>query len=234
MSDPLRLILWDLDGTLVDSQHNIVQAMTLACEACGVVAPEPAAVRRGIGLSLVEAIAQAMPHETPEVHARVAGAYKEAFVALRTRGDHREDLFPGARQVLHALDEAGWLMGVVTGKSRRGVDAFIERHGFAGRFLTIQTPDDNPGKPHPAMCLRAMRELGADPELTVTVGDTTFDMQMARAAGTHAIGVGWGNHPGDELRRAGAHTVLDSFAGLEQAARELIEGGVKTCVSVRS
>jgi phosphoglycolate phosphatase len=219
---PLRLVLLDVDGTLVDSLYNICTAMDLACSWLKIPAPPHAHMRRGIGLSLIEAVAQAVPDQPASVHERLAEAYKDAFVEQRARPDHQEHLFPGTIEVLAALDAEGWLMGLATGKSRRGVDSFIERHGFHQRFVTIHTADDGPGKPDPAMILSALANTGCSPQDTVMVGDTTYDMAMARSARVGAIGVPWGSHPVSDLRQAGAQEILDDFAGLPAAVRALI------------
>ncbi len=209
-----RLVVFDVDGTLLDSQHNIITAMAVACRGAGVPVPSDSATRGVIGLSLDDAIAQVTPGVPDSTRTRVVDLYRDAFFALRTRPDHHEPLFPGARAVLDALDAAGCLLGLATGKSRRGVSAVLERHGLTSRFLTIQTADVGPGKPHPAMLQRAMADVGADPDQTVMVGDTTFDMTMARAAGTDAVGVAWGYHPVAALREAGARLVLESMETL--------------------
>jgi len=212
--DRPRLVVFDMDGTLVDSQHNIIAAMAMACRGAGTAVPTEAATRAVIGLSLDEAIAQVTPDASDAVRARVVTLYREAFFTLRSRPDHHEPLFPGVAMALNALEAAGCLLGLATGKSRRGVDAALERHALANRFLTIQTADTGPGKPHPAMLHRAMADLGTDADRTVMVGDTTFDMAMARAAGTDAIGVAWGYHPVTALREAGARLVLDTLEAL--------------------
>lgn len=232
MSPPLRLAVFDVDGTLVDSQHNIVAAMQAACECCGHPAPAAAQVRRVIGLSLLEAVAALLPQADPNAHAAVTEAYKDAFIALRQRPDHHEPLFPGALESLAALEREGWLLGLATGKARRGVNVMIERHGLEGRFVTIQTPDDNPGKPHPGMLLAAMDAVGVGPEHTVMIGDTTFDIQMARGARAHALGVAWGYHDVEELHAAGAHAVVDHHRDLPVSVTRLV-GGVQ-CVSALS
>ncbi|WP_404380639.1 HAD-IA family hydrolase [Caenispirillum salinarum] len=215
---PLRLCVLDVDGTLVDSIHNIVAAMEMAAGVHGIVCPPPERCRRVVGLELVEAVATLFPEHEDALHRRVAESYKQAFQTLRARPDHEEHLYPGALEALDALEEAGVILGIATGKSRRGVAAMIERHGLEGRFLTIQTADDNPGKPHPGMLQRAMVEVGAEPGNTVMVGDTSYDMKMARAAGTGALGVAWGYHPVVELKEAGAHVVIDAYATLTDAA----------------
>lgn len=208
------LVLLDIDGTLVDSQHNIVAAMALACEAAGLTPPPPSATRSVIGLSLSEAIGRLKPALEPAALDRLVALYRDAFLTLRTRPDHDEPLFPGVAEALDALEAQGCLLGLATGKSRRGVAAMLERHGLVGRFITIQTPDDGPGKPDPTMVHRAMNETGSDATRTVMVGDTTFDMEMARAAGTDALGAGWGYHAPDRLLAAGARLVLAAAADL--------------------
>jgi phosphoglycolate phosphatase len=209
-----HLAVFDVDGTLIDSQHNIVAAMTLAFRAQGLEAPEAEAVRRIIGLSLVEAVAQLRPADVPARHEAIAQGYKDAFFALRAEPDHSEPLFPGAVAALDRLEADGWLLGIATGKSLRGLQAMIERHGLNGRFVTLQTADGNPGKPHPAMVLQAMQEAGVESDGTVMIGDTSFDMQMARAAGARAAGVAWGYHPPADLLAAGAETLIDDFGVL--------------------
>lgn len=223
MTLPPRLAVFDVDGTLIDSQHNIVAAMGQAFRAQGLDEMTPAAVRRIIGLSLVEAVASLRPDLPAVRHEAIAQSYKDAFFALRSRPDHKEPLFPGAAGGLALLEAEGWLLGIATGKSRRGLDAMIERHGLAGRFVTLQTADDNPGKPHPAMVLRAMSDAGVEPENTVMIGDTSFDMRMARAARARAVGVLWGYHGRADLLAAGAEATVDDFHGLPVALTTLVE-----------
>ena len=203
----LRLAVFDCDGTLVDSQHAIVACMREAFSAHGCAAPEDVAIRRVIGLSLDEAVTRLAENGAPA--ARLAEAYREAFFAMRSRPGFHEPLFPGVAAALDALDSAGVLLGIATGKARRGLLATLERHGLAGRFVTLQTADSNPGKPNPAMVLRAMAATGADPDRTVVVGDTSFDMEMARRAGARAVGVAWGYHAGPDLEAAGAERVVE-------------------------
>jgi phosphoglycolate phosphatase len=223
MTSSLRLAIFDVDGTLIDSQHNIVAAMIQAFEANRLPRPEPKRVRHIIGLSLVEAVAALLPDLDDSCHRTVAQSYRDAFFALRSRPDHSEPLFPGALAALARLEAEGWLLGIATGKSRRGLEAMMERHGLARRFVTHQTADGNPGKPDPTMVIRAMAEAGASPRGTVMIGDTTFDMQMARAAGTFAAGVAWGYHPVSDLRTAGAQAVVDSWQALPTAVATLLE-----------
>jgi phosphoglycolate phosphatase len=207
----LRLVVFDCDGTLVDSQNVIVACMLQAYAMHGLKAPEAAAIRRVIGLPLLECVAQLSPEHAEDRHLLLTQAYKDAFFASRQRPDHNEPLFNGALAALDRLETQGYLLGIATGKARRGLNAVLDRHDLGRRFVTLQTSDHGPGKPHPAMLERAMAETGARPEDVIMIGDTSYDMLMARSAGVHAIGVSWGYHPAEELRAAGAHTVITSF-----------------------
>jgi phosphoglycolate phosphatase len=189
------LVVFDCDGTLIDSQHVIVACMLQAYATHGFPAPEAAAIRRVIGLPLLECMARLSPQHAEDRHLLLTEAYKDAFFASRQRPDHHEPLFDGAVAALDRLEARGYLLGVATGKARRGLNAVLDR----------------PGKPHPAMLERAMAETGVRPEDVIMVGDTSYDMLMARSAGVHAIGVSWGYHPAEELRAAGAHSVIASF-----------------------
>jgi phosphoglycolate phosphatase len=209
-----RLVVFDCDGTFVDSQHVIIACMLQAYAAHGLPAPEASAIRRVIGLPLLECMARLSPEHPEDRHALLSEAYKEAFLASRQRPDHNEPLFDGAAAALERLEAQGYLLGVATGKARRGLNAVLDRHGLAHRFVTLQTADIGPGKPHPAMLERAMAETGVAPQDVFMIGDTSYDMLMARNAGVHAIGVSWGYHPAEELRAAGAHSVIESFAEL--------------------
>jgi phosphoglycolate phosphatase len=136
---------------------------------------------------------------------------------MRTAPDYDEPLFAGAAAALAQLLERGYLLGIATGKARRGVNHVLDRHGLHGHFVTIQTVDTSPGKPHPDMVLKAMAETGAAPQHTCMIGDTSFDIEMGRAANVRAIGVTWGNHPVVELAAAGAHRLVDRFDDLAHA-----------------
>ncbi len=213
-ADAIRLVVFDCDGTLVDSQHMIVEAMTTAFEAARLAPPTAEAVRRIVGLALAEGIALLIDRGGDAATAEVvAGHYRQAFGELRSK-PHDEPLYPGAEEAIDRLEAAGFVLGVATGKSLKGLTSTLGRHGLLRRFVTLQTSDVAAGKPHPEMLHRAMSETGANPEDTVLVGDTTFDMTMARNADVRAIGVSWGYHEVDELWRAGAGHVIDSFEEL--------------------
>ncbi len=219
-SEP-KLVIFDCDGTLVDSQHVIIRAMRAAFAGLGLEAPGDHEVRSIIGLSLEEAVGALAPAGETALYASLCEAYKEAFVAHRQLPDFHEPLFEGAREILQVLagrDDV--ILGVATGKSRRGVDVLFEREGLADYFYTIQTADDAPSKPHPGMIERAMSATGIAQDRVLMIGDTSFDMEMAVNAGVGAIGVSWGYHDDQILAEAGAHRLIHRFeelAGLVQA-----------------
>ena len=202
-----RLAIFDCDGTLVDSQANICLAMEDCFARAGLDAPPRERTRRVVGLSLVEAMQAMLPDAKPDIHLTLAEDYKRAFQRLRGRGLVEEPLYEGIAELIERLEEDGWLLGVATGKSDRGLKICLDHHGLHPRFLTLQTADRHPSKPHPSMIEQAMADAGASPETTIMIGDTTFDMAMARAAGVTAIGVTWGYHRPEELLQAGAHHI---------------------------
>lgn len=231
MGAALKLAIFDCDGTLVDSQHAIADAMNAAWRALGKPDPDTALVRRVVGLSLERAVAVLAPEEPEERQLRLAACYREAFVAQRDAGRLDGPLYPGIRATLDALDDAGVLLAVATGKGRRGLDHVLATHGLNGRFVSLQTGDDAPGKPHPGMVLQALGEAGVAPADAVVIGDTVYDMEMAANAGVAALGVGWGYHGGDELLAAGARTVVGDGTVLAPTILDLL--GLGAAGSIR-
>lgn len=204
-----HLAIFDCDGTLVDSQINICTAMEDSFARSGLPAPDRHAIRRVVGLSLIEAVTMLAPDAEPGMLRQLAEDYKTAFQRLRGKGLIDEPLFEGIGETLAALESAGWLLGVATGKSDRGLAHCLAHHGIADRFVTLQTADRHPSKPHPSMIHQAMADAGATPETTLMIGDTAFDIGMAIAARTTAIGVAWGYHDRHELFAEGAHHVAE-------------------------
>ena len=202
-----KLVVFDCDGTLVDSGANIVDAVTATFEEHGLEAPPARDCRRIIGLSLVEAMAALVPDV--DDHSRLAESYKRHFFAARQQGRVEEPLFQGIPELIDALESDGWLLAVATGKSDRGLGHCLDCHALGPRFVSLQTADRHPSKPHPSMVLAAIADAGASPETTVVVGDTAFDMGMARAAGATGIGAAWGYHEPAELLAAGAAAVAE-------------------------
>ena len=205
MSHPERLIIFDVDGTLVDSQGDILAAMIHAFGRADHAPPPREAVLGIVGLSLDVAIPRLAPHLPDEMHGRIVGWYKEAYMDLRARSGVAQSspLSPHALDTLRALHAVkGNLLGVATGKSARGLDKLLDGHKLRSYFVTRQVADHHPSKPHPSMLLAALAETGIAPENAVMIGDTSFDMEMARAAGIAGIGVAWGYHRPEVLGAA--------------------------------
>lgn len=210
------LILFDLDGTLLNSEKIILAAQARSFTALGLPVPSREAGLGIVGLSLREAFEVLVGPDGP-IEALTA-AYKEAFFTLRTEGAELEQLFPGVAEMLADLAQQPHLvLGIATGKSRRGLNAIIESYGWEPLFTTLQTADDAPSKPDPGMVLNAMRETGIAPERTVMIGDSSFDMIMAKRAGARAIGVAWGFQPVDVLLREGAEVIHSDVPSLHHA-----------------
>jgi phosphoglycolate phosphatase len=208
-------VIFDCDGTLVDSQHMILTAMTEAYGTHGLALPERETLLSVIGLSLTEAFTALAKGDARFPVASLAEHYRLAFHAMRERGDHMEPLYPGAADAIGALARRdGVMLGIATGKSQRGVRLVLTHHGLIDHFITIKTADDAPSKPDPGMVIGAMREAGVDAADTVVVGDTVYDIAMARAAGVAAIAVTWGYHRAEALAQAGAFAVIDDYRTL--------------------
>lgn len=218
-NDTARLVIFDVDGTLVDSQASILSSIDKAFSRAGLPAPSRKDALGIVGLSLVEAMAVLAPHAEQDTHLVLAGHYRDAYVEQRERGgaEAASPLYPGARDAVLDLDRAGWLLSVATGKARRGLEHFLLTHGLISHFITTQCADDAPSKPHPQMVLNCLAATGVDARAAVMIGDTEFDMEMARAAGCRRIGVSWGYHPVDRLRKGGAEQIIESFDELEDA-----------------
>lgn len=215
-----RFIVFDVDGTLIDSQHTVVHCMTEAFTVQGLPAPSAAAIRATIGLKLDIALTSLLPDpaaaDAGEQALALVEGYRTAFFTLQDSPGHDEPLFPGTLEMLEALSHPEIFLGIATGKNRRGLSRVLARHSLESRFHNLKTADDGPGKPHPHLLEAAMAEVGATPAETVMVGDTTYDIEMARAAGCTAVGVDWGNHPEERLRASGAHCVIGHFSDLMQ------------------
>ena len=219
-----RLAVFDCDGTLVDSGATIYRALSATFAQDGLELPPPEVSRKVIGLSLIEAMANLLPDAGAEEHLRLAEEYKRAFWQLRAAGEVEEPLFDGVLELLDALEHDGWLLAVATGKSDRGLRHCLDQHGLHARFVSLQTADRHPSKPHPSMVEQAMQEASAAPASTIVVGDTSFDMAMAAAAGATGIGAGWGYHEAQELIDAGAVAVAERPLDVLDLIREHANG----------
>lgn len=219
----MRLVLFDCDGTLVDGQHAIVEAMAAAFVHAGLPAPSAAAVRDVLGLSLNEAVERLLPPATPAGEAAAAMLQCRGTFDAMCRGPAPEEpLFPGIREAVDAIAATGALLGIVTGKGRRDLLATLDRQGLRDRFITLHSADDGPGKPAPDMVLDAICRTGADAGSTIVIGDTTFDIEMARNAGVRSVGVAWGNHSPVALKRAGADRIAATPADLPRLVGEML------------
>jgi len=219
-----RLAIFDCDGTLVDSGATIYRALAETFDRHGIDLPPQRDCRRVIGLSLTEAMAALVPGAEASDHLDLAETYKSCFFRARQSGLVEEPLFDGIAELLDTLESDGWLLAIATGKSDRGLRHCLESHGLHARFVSLQTSDRNPSKPAPHMALAAMAEAGASAGETIVIGDTSFDMAMAVAAGAAAIGAGWGYHDSAELMSAGARSVADNPAAVTELAREAMGG----------
>jgi phosphoglycolate phosphatase len=211
-----KLAVFDCDGTLIDGQASICHAMEAAFAEVALPAPDKHQIRRMVGLSLPQAVRKLVPDIDEDMQRDIVDAYKRAFRAQREAGELSQPLFDGIAEVLDALHGAGWLLAVATGMSRRGLDHCLATHGLTRHFVSLQTADDNPSKPHPAMLEAALFEADAEAAQAVMIGDTVYDIQMARDAGVRAIGVDWGYHAPEELTAAGAEFVATSPAALKE------------------
>lgn len=219
-----RLALFDCDGTLADSQHDIVTAMTVAFHRCGLTPPQAQDIRTSIGLSVAQAVMHLAPHLDEDGIEQLGDAYRDAYFEHRSQtGTAPEPLYDGIIAALDALRADGWLLGVATGKSQRGLVRLLTAHGIIDRFITLQTADNHPSKPHPSMCFAAIAEAGVAAGDTVVIGDTGFDMMMAAQSGAQAVGVEWGYHPVAELQRAGAAAIARNPAALPDMLNALME-----------
>lgn len=203
----MKLAVFDCDGTLVDGQASICDAMECAFAEAGLPAPDRNAVRRAVGLSLMQAVRRLLPDAEDNTCRAITDAYKRAFRTAREDGSLSQALYAGIPELLDDLRAGGWQLGVATGMSDRGLAHCLASHGLDGHFVTLQTADRHPSKPHPAMLEGALFEAAAQPSEAVMIGDTAYDMEMARTAGVRAIGVEWGYHTPAELTAAGAEFI---------------------------
>jgi phosphoglycolate phosphatase len=177
-----------------------------------------------VGLSLPQLFAVLAAEQPLSVQAELMRLYRSDFPGKREGRLAHDPLYVGIGEVVSTLAQRDDIvLGIATGKSRQGVARILERQGWHAHFPTIQTADDHPSKPHPSMILRAMAEAGAEPTSTLMIGDTTYDMEMARNAKVGAVGVAWGYHEPDRLMRAGAHAVAATTDGLIAAVEARLE-----------
>ncbi|MEL7173325.1 MAG: HAD-IA family hydrolase [Pseudomonadota bacterium] len=223
----LKLAIFDVDGTLVDSQGTILAAMAAGHEAAGLAMPARETVLSIVGLSLPIAMARLHPDAPADQVEHLTQAYKSAYKAARDAGGGESTIpfYPGAREALARLDEAGWLLAVATGKARRGLAHMLAAHDLERLFVATQTADDAPSKPHPAMIENLLSETGVAPHEAVMIGDTRFDLEMAANARVAAVGVSWGYHPVSALFDAAPHSVIEDFSEIDAALSAALKHG---------
>jgi phosphoglycolate phosphatase len=210
------LIVFDWDGTVMDSTSFIAGAIQASCRELGLPAPSDEAARYVIGMGLDQALRHAVPDVGEEWYPRLVQHYRQRYLAQ----DERIPLYAQARETIAELHDAGHMLAVATGKSRNGLDRAMRASGMTDYFLAVRTADMTFSKPHPAMLLELMDELGISPERTLMVGDTTHDLQMAINAGVDAVGVTHGAHPPEQLLALQPLALLDDFIMLREWFRE--------------
>lgn len=205
----MKLVLFDCDGTLVDSAHVIHRCMQASFDDHGFTQPSLSETMSIIGLSLHDAIGILLKDQKTNQLDKMVQDYKDHFFKIRTQENLLEPLYDGIRDLLDQLKKQDELiLGVVTGKSTRGLIAILEGHGLSDHFLPIRTADDCPSKPHPAMVIECCDEVGIDASSTYVIGDSTFDMDMANHAKAISIGVDWGYASVAELKKSGANHII--------------------------
>lgn len=215
MTDPRpTLLVFDCDGTLVDSQHAIVSSMVAAFARIGLAAPARQDILQQVGLVLDRCVENLLPPDAAEQRDAVAAAYREHYGQLRAQGRLDAPLFAGTDAMLRELHERGFLLAVATGMSRRGLNNTLDEHGLSDLFVATRTADEAPSKPHPQMLEDILDACGVDAPMAWMLGDTTYDIQMALNARVAPVGVAWGYHRPEALRAAGARWMLRTWREL--------------------
>ena len=223
MSSP-KLIIFDLDGTVLDSRHSILSAMDEVFIQFSIIVPNEKKLLSVIGLSLEIAFETLLGDKNAHYAARMSDAYRDVILARRKAGTDHDRMFPGALDTLRFLESRdNILLGVATGKALRGIHHMIKTHELGTMFHTLQAADTAPSKPHPGMVLQSMELAGMSASNTVMIGDTSFDMEMARAAGVHALGVSWGYHDNELLFKSGAGQIIDSYDQMLPALGKILD-----------
>lgn len=206
-----ELLIFDWDGTLMDSVGQIVHCMKLAAEDEKVVVPPDEAIRSIIGLGLPEALAVLFPEHPVEVHERIRARYAHHFVA---GAGGRSQLFPGVQAMLDGLLMRGHRLAVATGKSRLGLDRVLKDTGLTNFFHATRCADETVSKPDPRMLHELLRELKVPAQGAVMIGDTTYDLEMAQRASMPRIGVSYGVHSVASLQRFEPLAIVDTIDAL--------------------
>ncbi len=222
ISNDLKLVAFDLDGTLLDSASSIISGVTECWAACGFARPEPDAIRRIIGLPWEESIKSLLPEAGNIEMQKIKTYYEEVSRGIRPRRNRDEELFPGIEEMLTRLDDMGFILGIITSRSGGRLEEIIRSKGIERYFSFFKTTDNGPGKPNPELMHQALSETGVAANAALMIGDTTFDIQMARNAGARAVGVSWGVHEPDELLSVGAESVVCDVSAICPTVTKLL------------
>ena len=222
MLEPSRIVAFDLDGTLLDSANSIVTGVLACWNACGFPLPDQDHVRKIIGLPWEESIRELLPEAGEKEFEKIKAYHEDVASGVRAAPPRQEKLFPGILDALDKIELAGYLLSIITSRSSGRLQQLLDNNGIGGRFITLKTTDDGPGKPNPFLMNQMLAEFDIDKENAVMVGDTTFDILMARNAGTSAIGVSWGVHDIEELLEAGADTIVDNVSHLPNSINQIL------------
>ncbi len=212
MASRFDLLVFDWDGTLVDSAAHIVSSLQAACRELDLPVPSDQSARHVIGLGLHDSIRYILPDVPQSRYAQVAERYSAHYLAR----EHDVGLFPMVEEGLAHLDAAGHLLAVATGKSRRGLDRVLTAFGMRERFIATRCADEGFPKPHPQMLEALMAAVGVRAERTLMIGDTTHDLLMAANAGAGAVAVSYGAHPQEQLAGLSPLACVPSFPDLLQ------------------
>ena len=210
----LRMVIFDCDGTIVDSQRSLVDILQATFEHHDLPMPSRHKVLLGIGLELSVAIKRLAPKLDNLMINEICTTYRRYAKEYRKSDVMPEPLYPNAQEVIMTLHKNGWLLGIATGKSRQGLDYVLDNYNLGECFISKQTSDSAPGKPNPEMIYQAMQEGGVEKKNVIMVGDTTYDIDMAVNAGVKSVGVTWGYHDKEDLEKAGAYKTVDEFRDL--------------------
>ncbi len=211
MSSKFKLLVFDWDGTLMDSEARIVACMQAAADDLKLAVPSEQRVRNIIGLGLKEAVMELFPRQSEELVPQLVERYRYHFLQ---KNQTPSELFPGAEEVLWDLESQGYLMAVATGKGRAGLDKVLQETGLVKLFHTTRCADETFSKPNPDMLIQIMDELGANATETLMIGDTEYDMLMAKNASAHGLAVSYGVHEAERLMQHDPLGCLDDISEL--------------------
>jgi len=216
MKSKLSLIIFDCDGTIVDSQATIIEIVKQTFITHNCKPPSHEKIRDGIGLELSKGLEKLLPNDHNVDVNLLCKTYRELSQVNRLNNNFQDPLYPNAKKVIVKLADTNFLLGIATGKSRSGLDFVLKNENIDDLFITKQTSDSAAGKPNPEMIYNSIRDTGVDISDVFMIGDTTYDMEMAKNAQVTGIGVSWGYHKKDALKNAGAKYIFDNFTELGQ------------------